>query len=71
VELDHRNAEAFLLVGWLIHDDLKPLAPLYARELLRALPRRDRGAVLARVAGALRSEQVMARLHPKPEADHG
>jgi hypothetical protein len=67
IELDGRNLDAYRLLGWLIHDDLKPLAPIYARELLRRLPRGGREAILDRVAHALRSDAVMARLHPDPE----
>ena len=67
VEIDPRNAEAFLMIGWLIHDDLKPLAELYARELLRTFPAEDRGRLLSRVATALRSPEMGARLHPQAE----
>lgn len=68
IELDPRNVEAMSLMGWLIHDDLKPLAPEYARALLAGQPADDRARLLGRVAHALRSKELSARLHPDPEA---
>ncbi len=69
IELDARNVDALRIIGWLIHDDLKPLAPIYARALLGRFPRAEREAILERVAHALRSATVTARLHPESGKD--
>lgn len=66
VEIDPENVEAMSLMGWLIHDDLKPLAPEYARALLAGRPADDRARLLSRVASALRSKELSDRLHPDP-----
>lgn len=51
-------------MGWMIHDDLKPLAAEYAKALLARWPDEDRAALLARVGNALRSSEITSRLHP-------
>lgn len=71
VELDERNAEPMVLLGWLIHDDLEPLVPEYARALLAGRPASERETILARVGRAMRSKELMARLHPSAEGDRG
>lgn len=66
VEIDPENVEAVAVMGWMIHDDLKPLAPEYARALLAGRPADERARLLSRVAAALRSPALSSRLHPDP-----
>lgn len=66
VDIDPENVEAMSLMGWMIHDDLKPLAQEYARALLAGRPADERARLLSRVASALRSKELSARLHPDP-----
>lgn len=56
-------------MGWMIHDDLKPLLPEYARALLHGRSAEERAAVYARAANALRSAEVSKRLRPEPKED--
>lgn len=65
VELDPRNNEAMTLISWTVHDDLKPLASQYARDLLRGRRPEERAAIFGRVGAALRTREVMSRLHPE------
>lgn len=69
VELHPANLESFTLMGWMIHDDLKPLLPEYARALLHGRSAEERAAVYARAANALRSAEVSKRLRPEPKED--
>ncbi len=65
VELDPRNFDAMVLLGWCIHDDLRPLAGEYARALLAGRPAAERVAVLASLGHALRDEELVKVLHPE------
>jgi hypothetical protein len=69
VELDPRNHEAMQLLGWAIHDDLKPLASNYGRALLAGYRAEERAAILARIGYALRDVEVMKVLHPEAQKD--
>lgn len=59
------------LLGWLVHDDLKPLAAVRAEVLTHGCTVADADALLSRVQSVLCDADVVAVLHPKPEAANG
>jgi hypothetical protein len=67
VDLDGRNLEPLQLIGWTIHDNLKPMAGEYVRAKLHGRPAAERAAILERLAAFHRDKRVSAVLYPDPD----
>ena len=69
VELDARNLDAWQLLGWPMHENLRSLAGEYFRAKLHGCPADERARVLERVAHFFRDSRVMAILYPSLQED--
>ena len=69
MELDARNLDAWQLLGWGMHDNLRAMAGEYARAKLHGLAPDERARVLERVAHFFRDGRVMAILYPSLQED--
>jgi hypothetical protein len=65
VALDPENAEAYELVWYCLHDNLKELGPRLCDALTAGWPADQKAALIRRVGNAIRDKRVNDELYPK------
>ena len=67
VELEAGGADAFALLGFLIHEDLKPLAPKMFDAITYSMDPEERADTLRLVQSAMGEKKLLDILHPDPK----